>query len=270
MLRTADGLAIRSAESPRPGAETIVLLNPWPESLYAWQTIWPKLAEVAGLIAIDLPGFGGSERRDSLMGPEAMGGFLVRLLEEWEVGDAHVVGFDVGSATALFAATVAPDRVRSLVVGSGGTIFPLQLGGSFKDIVEAPTMDPIRALDSRTLVAGALEGIEFHALSEDAREDYLASYAGDRFVESAAYVRNYPRDLPVLGERLTTLRTPTQIISGKRDPWVPPVNAEYLHERLPTSRLDLMDTGHFVWEDAADEVAALIAAWVTGGYQTVS
>jgi pimeloyl-ACP methyl ester carboxylesterase len=34
--RTADGLVIRYAEADEGGNETVVLLNPWPESLLAW------------------------------------------------------------------------------------------------------------------------------------------------------------------------------------------------------------------------------------------
>ena len=50
---------------------------------------------------------------------------------------------------------------------------------------------------------------------------------------------------------------------------MPPVNAEFLHERLPTSKLDIIDAGHFTWEDAADEYAALVTAWWTGPYATI-
>ena len=49
---------------------------------------------------------------------------------------------------------------------------------------------------------------------------------------------------------------------------MPLANAEYLHARLPNSRLDVLDTGHFVWEEAPGQYAAIVAAWVTGGYLT--
>ncbi len=65
---------------------------------------------------------------------------------------------------------------------------------------------------------------------------------------------------------LPTIETPVQIIAGARDHVVPPVNAEYLHERLPKSKLDLLDTGHFTWEDGADQYAALVTSWWAGGY----
>jgi len=48
---------------------------------------------------------------------------------------------------------------------------------------------------------------------------------------------------------------------------VPLVNAEYLHARLPHSDLRIVDAGHFVWEDAADEYAALVSAWWADGFK---
>src|SRR5271168_71276 len=69
LQREAGGLQIRYAETEGGGDETVLLLNPWPESLFAWNTIWSRLAENARLIAIDLPGFGQSERRAELLSP---------------------------------------------------------------------------------------------------------------------------------------------------------------------------------------------------------
>jgi pimeloyl-ACP methyl ester carboxylesterase len=110
--------------------------------------------------------------------------------------------------------------------------------------------------------------IERYVLPDGVREDYLASYEGDRFVESMRYVRAYPAELPVLADLLPGIDTPVQIIAGKRDSVVPPVNAEFLHARLPHSKLDIIDAGHFTWEDAADQYGALVTSWWGGGYAT--
>ena len=48
---------------------------------------------------------------------------------------------------------------------------------------------------------------------------------------------------------------------------MPLVNAEYLHQRLPHSELHVIDSGHFIWEDAADEYAALVNAWWADGFK---
>jgi len=264
-FRTIDGLSIRFAES-EDRDDHALLLSPWPESLYAFEPTWPRLAQHTHLVAIDLPGFGHSQRSDALLAPRAMGEFVIAVADAFGLENPHVVGPDIGTGASLFAAASHPGRLRSLVVGSGGAAVPLQLGGVLKDWVDAPDLDSYRAADPRQIVAGALTNIERYALPDFVREDYLAAYEGDRFVESMRYVRSYPTELPALRDLLPEIRTPVQIIAGARDPAVPPVNAEYLHERLPDSRLDILDAGHFTWEDAADEYAALVTSWWSGGH----
>jgi pimeloyl-ACP methyl ester carboxylesterase len=267
-FRTIDGLSIRYAESEDRDDQAL-LLSPWPESLFAFEPTWLRLAECAHLVAVDLPGFGHSQRRDALLSPRAMGEFVVRLADAFALEHPHVVGPDIGTGASLFAAALYPGRLRSLVVGSGGSAFPLQLGGRLKDWVEAPDLERYRGADPRQIVAAALTaGIERYALPEHVREDYLSSYDGDRFVESMRYVRSYPTELPILRDLLPQIQTPVQIIAGAQDRAVPPVNGEFLHERLPKSKLDVIDAGHYTWEDGADEYAALVTSWWRGGDAT--
>jgi pimeloyl-ACP methyl ester carboxylesterase len=265
-FRTIDGLSIRFAESEH-GDQHALLLSPWPESLFAFEQMWPQLAEDTHLVAIDLPGFGHSERRESLLSPSAMGEFVIRVADAFDLENPHVIGPDVGTAAALFAAAQAPGRLRSLVVGSGAAAVPIQLGGALKDWVEAPDLGSYRSADPREIVAGALSTMERYPLPGSVAEDYLSGYDGDRFVESMRYVRSYPTQLPVLRDLLPEIQTPVQNIAGGRDRAVPSVNSEFLHERLPNSDLDIIDAGHFNWEDAADEYAALVTAWWRGGYE---
>lgn len=266
-FRVIDGLSVRYAESD-DRSDTALLLSPWPESLLAFEPTWPRLDEQARLVAVDLPGFGHSQRRDALLSPQAMGDFIIRIADAFGLENPHVVGPDIGTAAALFAAARHPGRLRSLVVGSGGTAVPLQLGSLLKDWVEAPDLDRFREADPRQIVVGALSGIERYVLPDPVREDYLSSYEGDRFVESMRYVRTYPAELPALRDLLPQVQTPVQIIAGGRDRAVPPANAEFLHERLPHSKLDIVDAGHFTWEDGADQYAALVTTWWSGGYST--
>jgi pimeloyl-ACP methyl ester carboxylesterase len=267
-FRTIDGLSIRYAESQDQSSDHALLLSPWPESLLAFEPTWTRLAQQTHLVAVDLPGFGHSQRRDALLSPRAMGEFVIRIADAFGLEHPHVVGPDVGTGASLFAAALHPGRLRSLVVGSGGTAYPLQLQWVLKDWVEAPDLEGYRSANPREIVAGALTAIERYTLPDAVREDYLASYEGDRFVESMRYVRAYPAELPVLAGLLPELQTPVQIIAGAHDPVVPPVNAEFLHERLPHSKLDILDAGHFTWEDAAKEYAALVTSWWGGGYAT--
>ena len=262
-----DGVDVRVARSDGDRDETLILTSPWPESLYAFESTWPALAEEANLVAVDLPGFGGSERRDELLTPHAMGAFLVRLMDQWEIGSPHLFGPDVGTSATLFAAGQDPGRVRSVIVGSGAASYPLHLGGALKELVEAPDLSAIAALDPRDVVASSLDLLETYELSPEAREDYLSSYEGDRFAESCRYVRSYEDELAVLADLLPEIATPVLVLQGDHDPYVPVANAEYLCQRLPRSDLHELHAGHFLWEDAGDEFAALASAWIGGGYR---
>src|SRR5580693_3194730 len=113
-FRVIDGLTVRFAQSENRGDHAL-LLSPWPESLLAFEPMWARLAEYAHLVAIDLPGFGHSQRRDALLSPRTMGEFIVRAADAFGFASPHIVGPDVGTAAALFAAASHPERLRSLV-----------------------------------------------------------------------------------------------------------------------------------------------------------
>jgi pimeloyl-ACP methyl ester carboxylesterase len=259
---TIDGLNIRFADSGGSHEPTLLLTSPWPESVYAFAPMWAMLSEHARLFAIDLPGFGASERRAELMSPRAMGEFLARVVAEIDLGTPHVVAPDVGTSAALFAAAAHPTSFASVIVGTGGAAMPLQLGEPLRSWVTDPDLDKYRTIDPRAIVATAVDGIA-GGIPDDVRADYLDCYDGDRFVESMRYVRAYPEQLPQLAELLPTIDTPVTIINGLHDPVVPPVNAEFLDERLPTSRVVLIDAGHFVWEEAPAKYAAAVLDAVT-------
>lgn len=267
-FRTIDGLSVRYAESEMRDDHAI-LISPWPESLFAFDRMWSRLAADTHLVAVDLPGFGGSERRAELMSPHAMGEFIIRVADAFGLEDPHVVGPDIGTGTALFAAALHPGRLRSLVIGNGGAAVPLQLSGVLKDWVEDPDHEKYRAFDPKQIIAMAMSTISGYQVPDEIVADYIAGSAGDRFFESMRYARAYPTDLPILGRLLPGIETPVQHIAGRDDAVVPVVNSEYLHERLPHSKLDVIDAGHFSWEEAPDVYADLVAGWWAGGYRAV-
>ena len=262
-FRMIDGVRIRYAESDGPQERTLLLTSPWPESLFAFAPMWATLAERARLIAVDLPGFGRSERRDDLLSPRAMGGFLAQLIAEADLGTPHIVAPDVGTSAALFAAAAHPERIASVIVGSGGAAVPLQLGEPLRSRVLDPDLDKYRQMDPRAIINASIDRIE-GGVPDEIRADYLDCYDGDRYVESMRYVRRYPQELPELAELLGKITTPVTIINGRHDRVVPVANAEFLHERLPNSRLRIIDAGHFVWEEAPTEDASIILDSIAG------
>jgi pimeloyl-ACP methyl ester carboxylesterase len=257
-FRTIDGLSVRYAESGAHREVEALLFAPWPESLYAYDATWSRLAEHAHLTAVDLPGFGHSELREDLLSPQAMGEFIVRVADEFGLAKPHVVGPDIGTSAVLFAVAGHPERFRSATIGTGGAAVPLQLGDPLHSWVHAEDLAPYRAMGPKDIVTIALDSIQGYELPDEVREDYLAAYSGQRFAEQIPYVQAYRSQLPVLGEKLAGITTPVQIINGRFDPVVPLANAEYLRERIPGSRLDIVDKGHFIWEEGADDYARFL------------
>jgi pimeloyl-ACP methyl ester carboxylesterase len=153
-FRVIDGLAIRYAESPARG-QPALLLGPWPETILAYVPVWERLAERAHLVAVDLPGFGHSQRRDELLSPQAMAGFIVRAADAFGLHRPHLVAPGVCASAALFAVARHPDRLRSLVVGAGPAAVPPEPDCSLPDAIV---------------------------------QDYLSAAAGDRFAAALAYV----------------------------------------------------------------------------------
>jgi len=193
-FRDVDGVRIRYADSGGAHDATILLTSPWPESVYAFTPMWGTLGQHARLFAIDLPGFGASERREDLLSPRAMGAFLADLIVEVDLATPHILAPDVGTSAALFAAAAHPERIASLIVGTGGVAVPLQLGEPLKTWVLDPDLDKYRQMDPRAIVGAAVDTIA-GGVPDDIRADYLDCYDGDRFVESMRYVRTYPKEL---------------------------------------------------------------------------
>jgi pimeloyl-ACP methyl ester carboxylesterase len=258
-----DGLSIRHARAPRAGAETLMLLSPWPESILAFLPIWASLAERYDVLALDLPGFGGSEGRPDVIAPEAMGNFIANAARHFGLERPHAIGPDIGTSSLLFAAANHPDAFASITVGSGGAAYPLEVESTLKELIAAPSLEPLMNIDVKELIDGVLGGLQNYTAPDFVRDDYIASYRGKgRFAESARLVRRYPHELPLLKERLGGIKTPVLVIAGQHDPFVPVSNGRFLVDRLPIARLEIVDTGHLVWEDAAETYARLVLDWV--------
>ena len=245
-----------------PLSQTVLLTSPWPESVYAFAGVWDTLAEHARLFAIDLPGFGASERREELLSPRAMGDFLARVIVEADLGTPYIVAPDVGTSAALFAAAAHPELIAGAIVGTGGAAVPLQLGEPLRSWVLDPDLDKYRRMDPHVIVDAAV-GTIAGGIPEEIHADYRDCYAGDRFAESMRYVRRYPEELPELAALLPRITMAVTLINGRHDRVVPLANVEFLDERLPNSRVVIIDAGHFVWEEAPAEYAASVLEAIT-------
>ena len=137
-FRVCDGTRVRYADTKADSDTVILMLAPWPETLWAYRRVWDQIRAVGRVVALDMPGFGHSDQPERLIAPDAMGDFLALLIDEWDLGTPHIVGPDVGTAAALFFAKKAPEKIASLSIGGGAVTSPLAAGGALEAVVRAP------------------------------------------------------------------------------------------------------------------------------------
>jgi pimeloyl-ACP methyl ester carboxylesterase len=263
--KTIDGLQIRFAVNDKEDGDPILLLSPLPESILAFLPTWDMFSALGPLTAVDLPPFGLSKSREDVRTPEAVGEFVLRIMDAFGLDRPHVIAPDIGTPACLFAAANHPGVFKSLVIGSGATDHT-DILGILDQVVNAPYLEPIRDMTGEQFVRGAIADMKKYKLPEFVLQDYIASYAGQKFWDAMTFIRDYPSALPRLAKLLPEITVPCQITVGRHDPFVPVSNAEGLHKGLPKSKLNVIDCGHFVWEDAAEEYGRLACDFIQGGY----
>lgn len=78
-FRVCDGIRVRYADTKAESDTTVLMLAPWPESLWAFRRIWDHVTPLGRIVALDMPGFGHSDQqRPELIAPDAAGEFLAR------------------------------------------------------------------------------------------------------------------------------------------------------------------------------------------------
>jgi pimeloyl-ACP methyl ester carboxylesterase len=263
--KTIDGLKIRYATNDKTTGDPILMLSPLPESILAFLPIWDMIADLGPVVAVDLPPFGQSEVNKDARTPEAVGKFVLRVMECFGLKQPHVIAPDIGTPACLFAAAKHPGVFKSLVIGSGATDHK-DILGALDAIVNAPTLELFKDLTGEAFVRDAVGGMTKYKLPDYVLDDYIQSYAGDKFWDAMAFIRDYPTALPRLHTLLPTITVPCQLTVGRHDPFVPVSNAEGLHRGLPKSKLDVIDCGHFVWEDEPEVYGQLARDFILGGY----
>ncbi|WP_188113345.1 alpha/beta fold hydrolase [Nocardioides humilatus] len=115
---TVDGRRVKYVD--HGDGPPLLLVHGMAGSWETWLANIPALSESHRVIAVDLPGFGGS---DPLPEADTFDGYvrtLEVLLDELAIPSVAVVGHSLGGLVALSFAAALPERVRCLVLVSGG------------------------------------------------------------------------------------------------------------------------------------------------------
>jgi pimeloyl-ACP methyl ester carboxylesterase len=259
--QTADGVRIRYVR--RGQGPPVLLLHGIAASLYTWKDVLPALAADHDVIALDLPGFGGSDVPEPLDGAREVRAVLA-FLEGLGLARVSVVGNSLGGAIAVALAGQEPARVDRLVlIDSAGYNFAQGDRPWMLRAVGSVPLGLTKALPVRPLVALALRQI-FHdrRLVTPARIDEVAApleRPGAAGATRGILLSSNSLGLPGLVRRV---RAPTLVLWGRYDQWVSPNDAQRFAADIPGARVEMLEAGHMPQEERPQETAALIEAFL--------
>jgi pimeloyl-ACP methyl ester carboxylesterase len=266
----------------RSGAgDPVVLLHGWPGDRTDYQALVPVLEGDAEVVALDLRGFGASDKHPAppaeAYSAPAQARSVLGLVDELGLTDPVLAGYDIGSRIAQAAARAAPGRVRALVISP-----PLPGGGRRVLEPEAQREFWYQPFHNLGLVEELLDGRPEavrpylrHFWShwsgpsfepDDRRLDHLAevySPPGAMTASVAWYRAGSGMVAMSLAERAPApadrMAVPTTILWPEHDPLFPRAWSDRLGEFFGDVRVRHLDgVGHFTPVEAPEAFAAAI------------
>lgn len=230
----------------------VVLLHGFASSLEVWSEVLPRLVEGRRVLALDLKGFGWTDRPEGDYGPEAQAALVLALMDARGIDRAAVVAHSWGSSVALALAAAAPERVSRLALYDAW-VYEAQLPPFF--------------LWARAPLLGE---VLFRLFYEERPEDrlVLAYYDPERVTQPLVDAVERALDRPgtlaatlaaVRGQRFEALqagyrevRAPVLLLWGREDAVTPLAWGERLARDLPDARLVVFPRcGHLPMIEAA-------------------
>jgi pimeloyl-ACP methyl ester carboxylesterase len=262
---TVDGLQVFAITAGH--GRDVVLIHGNPSNTYSWRKVVTPLAKHYRVHAIDLPGYGFSDKPndDSRYTTEALAHDVVHYLDAVGVERAVLVGNSMGGHVASETAILHRDRVSALVLVDSSGLPGLGRYPLMTRMAGWPVIGPLlRALPARGRVRDGLRSAVYDP-SQITDADIDAYYAPLRSAGGMnAFIARMRQ--PVADERVArvhTIAAPTLVITGDSDRLVPRSMAERYHELIAGSELLVMpQTGHLPQEERPDETVAAITRWI--------
>jgi 2-hydroxymuconate-semialdehyde hydrolase len=223
-----------------------------------WGKVMPKLSAGRRVLAIDMLGFGYTDRPEgAVYNMDVWVDQAVAFLDAMEIEKADVVGNSFGGALALSLAAGHPDRVRKLVLmGSMGVEFPISEG---LDRVwgYAPSFENMRSvLDlfayNRELVNDDLARMRHEAsIQPGFQESFSAMFPAPRQRWVKAMAKNEAL--------IPGIKKPTLIIHGREDKVIPMETSLKIFNLIEDSQLHIFGKcGHWTQIEHTERFVKLV------------
>jgi pimeloyl-ACP methyl ester carboxylesterase len=238
---------------------------------FSWRYTIPALAHQATVYALDLPGTGFSDRSaDMDCGQTASAKRLLGFMDQAGIASCDLLGTSHGGALAMMAATLAPQRVRRLILVAPAN--PWSAYARFLiPFLSNPAVAPVFLQVFPRL--RILQDFYFRRLFGDTRRirpGTLEGYAAPlktpgSFEYGGSVLRTWKRDMRELQAAIPRIaHIPTLLIWGDRDPAVEPASAYPLKAQFQNCRLIMLEgVGHLPYEEVPEEFNRTVAMFLS-------
>ena len=238
------------------GGVPVVLVHGFGGDLDNWMFTRPALAAGRRVLALDLPGHGGSSKDVGDGGLETLADVLVGFMAALGIERAHLVGHSLGGAVALACALARPETVASLSLLASAGLGPEINAGYIDGFVAAERRKDMKPVLQQLFADPAL-------VSRQMVEDVLRAKRIDGASEALALLaaKQFPGGVQgaVLAGRAGELTMPVQVIWGAADRIIPPDHAA----NLAGAKVTILDgVGHMPHMEAAAAVNGLILDFI--------
>jgi pimeloyl-ACP methyl ester carboxylesterase len=252
----------------------LLLIHGFGASTYTWRFVAPELAKTHRVIAVDLKGFGQSDKpfddRYSIFDQAEL---LAQLIEEKDLRNLTLVGHSFGGGVALLLALQANKRLDGRItrlVLLDSIAYPQHIPVFFR-LLDVPLVSQlgVRMVPPSVQTRVALEIAYFDDSKIDPAE--IEAYAAPlktaagkhAIIHSARQI--LPEDIAELSESYKTIELPTLILWCDHDRIVPLEVGLRLRRTLPNSTLRLVeDCGHMPQEEQPASALSLIKGFIGG------
>jgi len=273
---TIDGVSIFYREAGPPTAPAILLLHGVPTSSRQFQPLLARLSDRFHLIAPDYPGFGHSDwpsPREFAYTFDRLAAIMSRFTEALGLPRYTLYMHDYGGPVGFRMALAHPERVEALIV-QDAVAHDQGLGANWATrrafwADRAANENALRAnllslASTRTRHVGSDPNVdrydpdlwtdEFAFLSQPAQGDIQSDLFYDYRTNVAAY--------PQWQDWLRKTQPRLLVLWGTYDLSFELSEPEAYRRDVPNAAIHLLDGGHFALDTAADEIAALMRAFL--------
>jgi pimeloyl-ACP methyl ester carboxylesterase len=261
-----DGVRVRYVRRGRGPA--LVLLHGLASSIYTWADVIPALAQDHDVIALDFPGFGGSDLPADVA-PALYPATVLALMDRLGISKATLVGNSLGAGVGVVVAARHPTRVHRLVLidSAGFNLAPSRRPLVLRAMATAPVAAALELLPIRRLTLTAALRQIFHdrtRVTPEKVEEYLAPLSRPGAIGTMRLLlqRQAGFGLP---ELVSEVRVPTLVVWGRQDQWIPVADADLFVSAISGSRkVVLEECGHVPQEERPAEVVHLLQEFAPG------